>query len=163
LAKCGIDFKCELIGEGPLRPEIEAGIARHNLQPKVTLAGEQSQMKVLEALASCDIFVLASEIDARGASDVFPTVIAEAMASGKPVVSTIVAGIPELVANEETGLLVPPNDPFAIANALGRLAGDQNYRDRLGRAARERIEDNFVIQKTIEPLLQRFEGIACSV
>lgn len=163
LNRRGIDFECELIGEGPLRAELEARIARHSLQRHTRLAGEQPQSAVLERLAKCDVFVLASEVDARGASDVFPTVIAEAMASGKPVISTMVAGIPELVANEQSGLLVPPHDSMAMAGAIERLARDPNYRHQLGRAGRERIERNFIIQKTIEPLLHRFEATTCSV
>src|SRR5438874_1093653 len=107
--------------------------------------------------------LLASTIDKRGASDVFPTVIAEAMASGRPVVSTTVAGIPELVANGETGLLVPPDDSKALANALERLVRDGNLRASFGRAARQRIEDVFTIERTIEPLLAHFAATARSV
>jgi glycosyltransferase involved in cell wall biosynthesis len=85
------------------------------------------------------------------------------MASAKPVVSTIIAGIPELVAHQKTGLLVPAKDSTALADVIERLAGDQNLRRELGRAGRQRIENNFSIQKTIEPLLQRFEEVARSV
>jgi glycosyltransferase involved in cell wall biosynthesis len=111
---------------------------------------------VLQALSNCDIFVLAAMIDARGASDVFPTVIAEAMTSGKPVISTTVAGIPELVAQNETGLLVPPQDVPALATALKRLIGDNTLRLSLGRAGRARIAERFKIEQTILPLLERF-------
>ena len=118
---------------------------------------------MLNALRACDIFVLASTVDARGASDVFPTVIAEAMASGRPVVSTTVAGIPELVANGETGLLVPPDDSRRLADALERLARDGSLRANFGRAGRQRIEDVFTIERTIERLLARFAATARSV
>src|SRR6266403_2223690 len=111
------------------------------------------------ALGDCDVFVLASAPDERGARDIFPTVIAEAMATGRPVVSTTVAGIPELVANGETGLLVPPGDARALANAMEQLAGNENLRGDFGRAGRLRIEQKFTIEKTIEPLLERFEQI----
>ena len=156
LARDGIDFSCEIIGEGPLREELEACVAGNNLAEKVFFLGAQSQDYVLKSLAACDIFVLAALIDARGASDVFPTVIAEAMTSGKPVVSTTVAGIPELVAQNETGLLVPPQDAPALAAAIARLARDGALRTSLGRAGRVRIEKQFTIENTIEPLLQRF-------
>jgi len=111
---------------------------------------------VLRALRNSDIFVLASAPDERGASDIFPTVIAEAMASEKPVISTTVAGIPELVANGKTGVLVPPRDASALADAMERLARDENLRNDFGRAGRFRIEQEFNIEKTIEPLLERF-------
>lgn len=154
------NFACEIIGDGPLRAELEARVAHHNLQERVHFAGEQSQNYVLRALRNSDVFVLASASDERGASDIFPTVIAEAMASGKPVISTTVAGIPELVANGNTGLLVPPRDAPALADAMERLARDENLRNDLGRAGRLRIEQEFTIEKTIEPLLKRFAALS---
>lgn len=151
-----IDFTCEIIGEGDLREELQARAARGQLDRWVTFSGAQSQDTVTAALRDCDIFVLASITDERGASDVFPTVIAEAMASGKPVVSTRTAGIPELVANGETGLLVAPNDVRALADAIATLAHDPELRERFAYAGRARIEEHFTIEKTIEPLIERF-------
>jgi glycosyltransferase involved in cell wall biosynthesis len=151
-----LNFACEIIGDGPLRADLEARVVRHHLQERIHFAGEQSQNYVLQALRKSDIFVLASALDERGASDIFPTVIAEAMASEMPVVSTTVAGIPELVANGKTGLLVPPRDAPALADAMERVARDENLRNDFGRAGRLRIEHEFTIEKTIEPLLARF-------
>ena len=142
----GENFSLEIIGDGPLRPDLE--IRTH-------LVGEKSQDYVLKAFADCDIFVLAARVDRKGASDVFPTVIAEAMTSGKAVVSTTVGGIPELVAHNQTGLLVRPNDAEALAEAMRCLIRDRMLREKFGRAGRERIEKNFTIEKTIQPLLQR--------
>ena len=124
-------------------------------QTNVRFVGERSHNQVLAALANCDVFVLASRIDERGASDVFPTVIGEAMACAKPVVSSTVAGIPELVAQNETGLLVSPNDSRALADALARLIEDDKLRQRFGRAGRARIEEHFTIERTIEPFIAR--------
>jgi glycosyltransferase involved in cell wall biosynthesis len=159
LQKRGINFDCEIIGAGALREELEESARRQDLRERIHFAGEQSQNYVRAALRDCDVFVLASAPDERGASDIFPTVIAEAMATGKPVVSTTVAGIPELVANGETGLLVPPRDARALANAMEQFAGNENLRGDFGRAGRLRIEQKFTIEKTIEPLLERFEQI----
>jgi glycosyltransferase involved in cell wall biosynthesis len=150
----GVAFQCEIIGGGELRDELQGRAAERGLT-NVCFAGERSHNQVLEALANCDVFVLASRIDERGASDIFPTVIAEAMACGKPVVSTTVAGIPELVVQNETGLLVPPNDSRALADALVRLIEDDELRERFGRAGRKRIEEHFTIERTIEPLIAR--------
>jgi glycosyltransferase involved in cell wall biosynthesis len=155
----GLDFACEIIGNGPLRDELEAQAATQDLFERIHFAGEQSQSYVLRALRNCDVFVLASSIDECGASDIFPTVIAEAMASGKPVVSTTVAGIPELVANEKTGLLVPSRDARALADAMEQVARDENLRADFGRAGRLRIEQEFTIEQTIEPLLARFSSL----
>ena len=159
LQKRGINFDCEIIGDGALREELQEHASRQNLGERIHFAGEQSQNYVQEALRDYDVFVLASAPDDRGASDVFPTVIAEAMATGKPVVSTTVAGIPELVANGENGLLVPPRDARALADAMEQFARDENLRGDFGRAGRLRIEQKFTIEKTIEPLLERFEQI----
>jgi glycosyltransferase involved in cell wall biosynthesis len=152
----GIDFACEIIGDGPLRDELRAQVAQNHLAERVRFCGEQSQDYVLRSLAECDIFILAAMTDSRGASDVFPTVIAEAMTSAKPVVSTTVAGIPELVADNETGLLVPSRDAKALALAIARLIRNDGLRVSFGRAGRLRIERNFTIENTIEPLLHRF-------
>ena len=163
LQKRGINFNCEIIGDGALREELEERASRQNLRERIHFAGEQSQNYVRAALRDCDVFVLASAPDERGASDIFPTVIAEAMASGKPVVSTTVAGIPELVANGEAGLLVPPRDARALGDAMEQLARDEHLRLNFGDAGRLRIEQKFTIEKTIEPLLERFEVAASSV
>ena len=151
-----VEFACEIIGAGPLRDELEARAAEKGLADTIHFSGERSQEYVLSALTACDIFVLAALTDSRGASDVFPTVIAEAMTSGKAVVSTTVAGIPELVVQNETGILVAPRDPHALAGAIERLVGDQGLRTRLGQTGRQRIEKHFTIETTIEPLLQCF-------
>jgi len=156
LRQRSIDFVCEIIGDGPLRDELQERVAKNDLTANVRFRGEQSQENVLASLAACNIFVLASMTDERGASDVFPTVIAEAMASGKPVVSTTIAGIPELVSHGETGLLVAPGDAKALADAITRLIRDDTLQASFGRAGRLRIENNFTIEKTIEPLLERF-------
>src|SRR5438552_280466 len=163
LQKRGINFDCEIIGDGVLREELEERASRQDLRERIHFAGEQSQNYVLAALRDCDVFVLASAPDERGASDIFPTVIAEAMATGKPVVSTTVAGIPELVANRETGLLAPPRDARALADAMEQFARDENLRADFGRAGRLRIEQKFTIEKTIEPLLERFELVTSPV
>ncbi len=157
-----VDFRCEIIGDGLLREDLEGRVSEHALQSKVQFAGERSQNEVLVALRECDVFVLASVVDEGGASDVFPTVIAEVMACGKPVISTTVAGIPELVANNETGLLISPRDARALARAIERLAGNESLRMQLGAAGRQRIEENFTIQKTVKPLIARFQEVLSS-
>jgi glycosyltransferase involved in cell wall biosynthesis len=157
LARRGLDFACEIIGDGPLRGDLEARIRKLNLSDRVHLLGSLSQGAVLEKLGAADIFALASVTDAQGASDVFPTVIIEAMAAARPVVSTRLAGIPESVVDGETGLLVPPEDTMALAEALGRLTQDTKLRLHYGRAGRERIEQHFRIEHTVAPLIELFE------
>jgi hypothetical protein len=96
-------------------------------------------------------------VDDAGASDVFPTVILEAMASARPVVSTTVAGIAEAVVNKETGLLVPAGESGLFADALEILCRNGELRARYGLAGRTRIEDNFQVETTVRPLVELFE------
>jgi glycosyltransferase involved in cell wall biosynthesis len=158
LARRGVDFVCDIIGDGPLRDTLQAKIETLNLSSRVNLLGSLSQRVVFEKLQTADIFALASVRDAQGANDVFPTVILEAMASGRPVVSTRLAGIPELVLDGETGILVFPGDTSAFIQALEQLLRGAELRLRYGRAGRARIEEHFRIEHTVEPLIKLFEG-----
>jgi glycosyltransferase involved in cell wall biosynthesis len=162
LARRGLDFTCEIIGDGPLRDDLQSKIDELKLSSRVKLLGSLSQGAVIEKLRAADIFALASMTDMQGASDVFPTVIIEAMAAARPVVSTRLAGIPELVAHGETGLLVAPGDTSALVQALEELIQDPELRSRYGRAGRARIEQHFRIEYTVAPLLQLFEKTSAS-
>jgi glycosyltransferase involved in cell wall biosynthesis len=157
LARQRVDFVCEIIGDGPLRETLQSKIEQLDLSSRVNLLGSLSQNAVLEKLQAADVFALASTTDAQGATDVFPTVILEAMASGRPMVSTRLAGIPELVIHGETGTLVSPGDTAALAQALEQLLRDSDLRLRYGRAGRARIEQHFRIEQTITPLVQMLE------
>jgi glycosyltransferase involved in cell wall biosynthesis len=157
LARRGLDFRCDIIGDGPLRETLAGKIEKLGLSPRMNLLGALSQQTVLEKLQAADIFALASTTDAEGATDVFPTVILEAMAAARPVVSTRLAGIPELVVDGETGMLVSPGDTAALADALEQLMRDPELQSRYGHAGRRRIEQRFQIEKTVAPLVKLFE------
>jgi len=157
LARRRIDFVFDIIGDGPLRETLQEKIERLDLSSRVNLLGSLSQGAVFEKLRAADIFALASTTDAQGATDVFPTVILEAMASGRPVVSTRLAGVPELVVNGQTGLLVPPGDSAALAQALEQLLRVAELRLQFGNAGRERIEQHFRIEQTVAPLVKMLE------
>jgi glycosyltransferase involved in cell wall biosynthesis len=157
LARRRIDFVCDIIGDGPLREMLQAKIEQLDLSSRVNLLGSLSQDAVLEKLQAADIFALASTTDAQGATDVFPTVILEAMASARPVVSTRLAGIPELVVDGQTGMLAPPGDSTALAHALEQLLRHPELRLRFGDAGRARIEQHFRIEQTVAPLIEMLE------
>ncbi len=161
LARRQIDFVCDIIGDGPLRETLQAKIEQLDLSSRVNLLGSLSQGAVLEKLQAADIFALASTTDAEGATDVFPTVILEAMASARPVVSTRLAGIPELVVDGQTGMLAPPGDSIALAHALEQLLRDPELRLGFGDAGRARIEQDFRIEQTVAPLMEMLER-SCS-
>jgi glycosyltransferase involved in cell wall biosynthesis len=161
LARRRIDFVCDIIGDGPLRETLQAKIEQLDLSSRVNLLGSLSQDAVSEKLQAADIFALASTTDTQGATDVFPTVILEAMASARPVVSTCLAGIPELVVDGQTGMLAPPGDATALAHALEQLLREPELRLRFGDAGRARIEQHFRIEQTVAPLVQMLER-SCS-
>ena len=143
LARRGLAFRCEIIGEGPWREELERLVREHGLADRVFLPGLRDQAAVLAAMAGCDVFALACVVDRDGACDVLPTVILEAMAAGKPVVATALAGVPELVLDGETGRLVSPGDPLALADALAGFLRDPDRRAACGHAGRLRLERHF--------------------
>ena len=154
LRQSSIQFRCEIIGDGPLREKLLQRIAELRLGDRVTLAGALPQNCVLEKLRACDIFALASTTDDNGASDIFPTVILEAMASSRPVVSTTLAGIPESVVDKETGLLVPAGESGLFADALETLCRDPELPMRYGAAGRLRVEKHFQVETTVRPLIE---------
>ena len=161
LARRQIDFVCDIIGDGPLRETLQVKIEQLDLSTRVNLLGSLSQDAILEKLQAADIFALASTTDAQGATDVFPTVILEAMASMRPVVSTRLAGIPELVRDGQTGLLAAPGDSAGLAQALEQLLRGPELRSRFGAAGRARIEQHFRIEDTVAPLLEMLQQ-SCS-
>ena len=133
----GHDFTAFVVGEGPERTAVEAEVRRLGLEKDIELVGERDD--VAEILAESDIFVLASR------SEALPLTVLEAMAAGLPVVAPRVGGLAELVVEGETGLLVPPGDPAALADALGRLIDEPGLREQFGRAGRARAEEHFAI------------------
>jgi glycosyltransferase involved in cell wall biosynthesis len=154
LVRRNLDFTCEIVGDGPERDRLQSKIDSHQLKSRVALLGSLPREAVFEKMRACHIFALASMVDRNGASDVFPTVILEAMAAARPVVSTQLAGIPESVVHGGTGLLVPPSNPTAFAEALAQLVVDPVLRQQYGNAGRAHVEQNFAIDKTITPFMQ---------
>jgi len=160
LKKRGIDFECEIIGDGPLRDALQNAIAAAGLDGIVRLLGALPQEEVARRLADCDMFALACIVNSEGASDILPTVILEAMAAARPVVSTRLAAVPEMVRDRESGLLVAPGHVEGLAGALESLLHDPQLRARLGAAGRRNVEERFDVDKTAAQLLQLFEAAA---
>jgi glycosyltransferase involved in cell wall biosynthesis len=135
-----ISFHLMLYGDGPLREALSNQIMRLRLGDHVTLGGMISQEQVAQLMKACHLFVMPCRQDRTGDMDGIPTVFMEAMATGRPVISCPISGIPELVRDGETGLLVPPENPIALAKAIKRLACNDGLRIRLGRQARALVE-----------------------
>ena len=151
-----IPVALQIIGEGPQRPALEAQIDRLQLQANVRLRGVLSQEEIKKELAHAHAFTLACLTDSKGATDILPTVILEAMACGLPVVSTKLAGVPEMVLHGETGLLAPPDDAPALAGHLTTLARDPDLRARFGAAGLQRVQKIFALDKTAGHLASLF-------
>ena len=154
--KRGREFRCRIIGEGPLEEPLRAQIDAGGWQGQVEVAGPRPQSEVRAGLAGATLFGLPCIAEPSGAMDNLPTVIMEAMAAGVPVVSTQIGGIPEMVVENETGLLVSPNDPSALAGAIEKLLFDPALAKKFGQAGWERACALFSIEKNVRDLLRLF-------
>jgi glycosyltransferase involved in cell wall biosynthesis len=139
----GYRFRCCIVGFGPLQPDMEALIRELTLEHLIMLMGQQSLEDVVGLYQRADIFTLPCQVAQDGDRDGIPNVLMEAMACRLPVVTTGISGIPELVQHDHNGLLVPDRDPEALALALAHLLDNPAIRQRLGRAGRETIEQQF--------------------
>ncbi|MGE0682654.1 MAG: glycosyltransferase [Candidatus Binatia bacterium] len=140
LAERGVSFSCDIIGDGPLRAQLERQIRSCGLSAQVHLLGVLSQTQVREVLSRAEVFVLPSVQTEDGNQDGIPVALMEAMALGLPVISTAVSGIPELVRAGESGLLAPPRNAVALADAITQLLTDATLRERLSRAGRACVQ-----------------------
>ncbi|MDH5288729.1 MAG: glycosyltransferase family 4 protein [Acidimicrobiia bacterium] len=124
----------------------------------VRFRGTISQAQLLTELRRSSVFALACRVDDDGDRDGIPNVLVEAMAAGLPAVSTTVSGIPELVTDGVTGLLVPPDDPGALADALRRLAREPELAGQLARAGTAAVHDRFDGERLAHQLVLLFAG-----
>ncbi|HEY1327949.1 MAG TPA: TIGR03088 family PEP-CTERM/XrtA system glycosyltransferase [Casimicrobiaceae bacterium] len=142
-------LRLAIVGSGSLRTEIEAVLDAHGVRDLAWLAGERADVPAL--LPAFDVYALPSR--AEGISNT----LLEAMACGVPAVATAVGGNPELVAAGETGELVAPNDPGALAGAIVRLARDRDLRMRMSAASRRRAVDCFSLAQMVSRYTQVYD------
>lgn len=135
----GLKFRVAIAGDGPLWPTLQRLVNELELDEVVRFLGPLTQEELERHFASATAFVLPCQVAADGNRDGLPNTILEAMVRELPVVSTTLPSVREAIDDEQEGLLVPPQDPVALAGALARILDDQSLRERLGRAARERI------------------------
>jgi len=126
---------------------------------RLDFLGSVPQKRIMELIEASDVFVLPSVPVSDGDIDGIPVSLMEAMAMGCPVVSTYVSGIPELITDEKSGLLVQPNDPKALAMAIERLAKDQELYTLVADGGRREVEDNFNLALVGEQLTGFFTKI----
>ena len=137
-----------IIGDGPLRADLETQARDLKVDQNVLFLGERSD--VIELLSVLDIFVLPS------VSEGMPITILEAMVAAKPVVATKVGGIPELIRDGETGFLVPSDEPVSLALATIKLLGDPALRQKMGELAKQRVKNEFSATKMLENTLPAY-------
>jgi glycosyltransferase involved in cell wall biosynthesis len=135
------DAQFVIAGDGPRRQELERLAQSRGIAPRVQFIGHVDEVPAL--LASSDLFVLPSR------SEAFPNSVLEAMATGLPIVATRVGGIVELVENQRTGVLVPPDDARALGHAMLDLIQWRSHAVRLGRAARAEVEARYSWERMI--------------
>jgi glycosyltransferase involved in cell wall biosynthesis len=133
----GVSVRLDIIGEGPLRADLEAQAAQLGIADRVTLLGARAQEEVFARLAACDVFVLASR------SEGIPVACMEAMAMAVPAVATAVNGLPELIDDGATGRLVPPEDPQALADAIAWFAADPGRMAMIARRGHDTVRAQF--------------------
>ncbi|MBI4551365.1 MAG: glycosyltransferase family 4 protein [Candidatus Latescibacteria bacterium] len=153
----GLAFQCLIIGDGPLRGVLAAEITRRHLHDCVTLHGGVPYRQVTEFYRRATMFVLPSLITDKGDREGLPVVLIEAMAFGVPVISSPTSGIPELVVDNETGLLVPPADAQALARAMVKEIRDESLRHRLSAGGRAKVEAEFDLEQNAAKLMALFE------
>ncbi len=145
-------FRVVIVGDGDRRQALEALTGELGLGSMVHFAGQLPNRPNPNTLF--DVSVLCSTAEG------FPNSVIEAMAAGRPVVATSVGGIPDAVEHERTGLLVPPRDVEALANALDRLLGDEQYRHTLGAAGRELARERYGERAVLRSLEDAYEQLA---
>jgi colanic acid/amylovoran biosynthesis glycosyltransferase len=159
LADRGCRFTCQIVGTGPLEAELRGQIERLGLEATVELLGPRPQDEIIPLVQGAAVFAAPCVVGADGNRDGLPTVLLEAMALGTPCVSTDVTGIPEVLRDGETGLMVPGHAPAALAAAIERLLGDAELRTRLAAGARALIDHEFDVRRIAADLREVFREV----
>lgn len=152
----GVDFVCHLVGDGPDRPALIEQVEQAGLADRVHFHGQRNREGIAELLQRAHVLSVPSIPTSSGRREGIPVVLMEAMASGVPVVASGISGIPELVEDGKSGLLVPPRNPLALADSLERLHDDSMLRQRLGQAGRDKVVREFDLYTNAAVLVQCF-------
>jgi colanic acid/amylovoran biosynthesis glycosyltransferase len=152
LRRDGVSFSCRIVGKGPLEAELRRHVSLLGLEGCVELSGPIPREELVRRYRAASVVVAPCVVGHDGNRDGLPTVLVEAMALGVPVVATAVTGIPELVEDGRTGVIVPERDAEALARAIARVLADPATARRLADAGRERIERDFDLGANVAEL-----------
>ena len=153
----GTTFQCMIVGGGPLEQALHSQIDELSLGEYVFLVGPMANSEVRVQMSKADVFALACVNEVEGGADNLPTVLMEAMDIGLPVVSTRVAGVPEMVDEGTTGFLVPERDPKALAEGIQTLIVDRLKARAMGEEGKKLADKKFSIDCTVRELQLVFE------
>jgi phosphatidylinositol alpha-1,6-mannosyltransferase len=155
------DIHYLIVGDGPARAELGRTVRRLGLHDRVTFAGFVPDEELPGCYAAADLFVMVSrELPAKGDVEGFGIVYLEASAAGRPVVAGRSGGVSDAVEDGVSGLLVDPEDPRAVAEAMARLLRDPGLRVRLATAGRERVRDRFSLQSGSAAFMEMLDELA---
>jgi colanic acid/amylovoran biosynthesis glycosyltransferase len=155
----GSNIQLTIVGDGPLRPDLEARIQASRWAGEFHLAGMVPNKAVQTLLRDSHAAVLACREGADGNMDGIPVFLMESMVAGIPVISTRVSGVPELIEDGRTGLLVEPEDAGALARAIDRLVSDGELRSRLVRGGAARIRSEYHLETQVRAFISFLEGV----
>ena len=158
LQKRGVDFRLSITGGGKLENELCTTADQLGLAEIVDFPGPMVNEQVPLWLRSLDLFVLPCQQDSNGDMDGIPVVLMEAMASGIPVISTRISGVPELIAHGQDGLLVEPRSEAALANAITQLLSSDELRASFSRNGRLKVIREFDTEVNIRRLIKLLTG-----
>lgn len=159
LAARGYDFRCTIAGSGPDEADLRARVAAAGLGDRISLTGEALKQEDIPAfMYSGDVYCLPCVWAKDNDVDGLPQMLMEAMACGLPAISTDLVGIPDLVIDGETGLLVPPEDARALADALMQLGENDDLARQLASSGHTHVTKTFDIDSCLDPLLSRFRA-----
>jgi len=159
LVASGMEVLCYLVGDGPERKFLEQQVAAGGLGARVRFIGQLRREAVSELLQSVDVLVAPSVPTDDGRREGIPVVLMEAMATGVPVVASNISGIPELIEHGKSGILVPARDAEGLAGAIRYLAEHPRERRTMGKAARQKVIDEFDLRGTAQSLAARIMAV----
>jgi glycosyltransferase involved in cell wall biosynthesis len=154
--KTGEPFQCAIYGSGPLADQLEAWIDEHDMTGDVLLMGDRTQQELISIYQTATLFALTPVQTEDGDRDGIPNVLVEAMAVGLPVITTRVAGIPELVENNQNGLIYQPHDVEGISSGIVDLLRDAEKRRQFSDAASKKVKEQFDVVQAAQRLKTLF-------
>lgn len=160
LAARGVDFVCDIVGDGPDMAALVKQARKAGVEDRIRFHGKVMRDRVVEVLRQADVVVAPSVPTSNGRREGIPVALMEAAASGIPVIGSRITGVPELVADGEMGYVLEPRDTQGLADALARLADDTGLRARMGMAARDKAVSEFDQDTNAGALAGRFTRVS---